>query len=264
MFDVRLCCTDEQLKEVLDAWGEYLSSPESAEVLGTDTKSWFSPHGIKALEDVANAASGTSYTFDQLFHCDPSAKHHGYKSWDDFFTRQFRWEDGIRPVAGAEDDNVVVNACESKMYKVGHDVKEREQFWIKGQPYSVKDMLAFDDLHPQFIGGTIYQAFLSALSYHRWHCPVAGVVKKAYVVPGTYYSEPLYENFVDEESKGTNGETTSQEYLSAVATRAIMFIESDNPKIGMIAVLGIGMTEVSTCEITVKEGQHVKKGDELG
>jgi phosphatidylserine decarboxylase len=43
-----------------------------------------------------------------------------------------------------------------------------------------------------------------------------------------------------------------------------MFIESDNPKIGMIAVLGIGMTEVSTCEITVKEGQHVNKGDELG
>jgi phosphatidylserine decarboxylase len=89
-------------------------------------------------------------------------------------------------------------------------------------------------------------------------------IKKAYVVPGTYYSEPLYENFSSEESKGTNGETTSQEYLSAVATRAIMFIESDNPKIGMIAVIGIGMTEVSTCDITVKEGQHVKKGQELG
>jgi phosphatidylserine decarboxylase len=159
---------------------------------------------------------------------------------------------------------VIVNACESKTYKVAYDIKEREQFWIKGQPYSVKDMLAFDDLYTEFVGGTIYQAFLSALSYHRWHCPVAGTVKKAYVVPGTYYSEPLYENFTSEESKDTNGETTSQEYLSAVATRAIMFIESDNPKIGMIAVIGIGMTEVSTCDITAKEGQHVKKGDELG
>jgi phosphatidylserine decarboxylase len=28
--------------------------------------------------------------------------------------------------------------------------------------------------------------------------------------------------------------------------------------------MGIGMTEVSTCDITVKEGQHVKKGDEIG
>jgi phosphatidylserine decarboxylase len=28
--------------------------------------------------------------------------------------------------------------------------------------------------------------------------------------------------------------------------------------------MGIGMTEVSTCDITVKEGQHVSKGDEIG
>ncbi len=31
-----------------------------------------------------------------------------------------------------------------------------------------------------------------------------------------------------------------------------------------MAFIGVGMDEVSTCEITVKEGQHVKKGDELG
>jgi phosphatidylserine decarboxylase len=32
----------------------------------------------------------------------------------------------------------------------------------------------------------------------------------------------------------------------------------------LVCFLGIGMTEVSTCDITVKEGQHVKKGDEIG
>jgi phosphatidylserine decarboxylase len=49
-----------------------------------------------------------------------------------------------------------------------------------------------------------------------------------------------------------------------VATRAVVFIEADNPKIGLMCFMGIGMTEVSTCETTVKEGQHVKKGDQLG
>ncbi|KAI7255834.1 hypothetical protein KC343_g14741, partial [Hortaea werneckii] len=53
-------------------------------------------------------------------------------------------------------------------------------------------------------------------------------------------------------------------YLSHVATRAIIFIEADNPKIGLMAFVGIGMDEVSTCDITVKEGQHVKKGEQLG
>jgi phosphatidylserine decarboxylase len=125
-------------------------------------------------------------------------------------------------------------------------------------------MLAFDDLAEQFVGGTVYQAFLSALSYHRWHTPVSGTIKKAYVVDGTYYSEPPFEDFGNNEEADPHGETTSQEYISAVATRAIIFIEADNKKLGTIAFLGIGMTEVSTCEITVKEGQKVKKGDELG
>ncbi|KAG9611527.1 hypothetical protein KCU77_g23978, partial [Aureobasidium melanogenum] len=43
-----------------------------------------------------------------------------------------------------------------------------------------------------------------------------------------------------------------------------IFIEADNPAIGLMAFIGIGMDEVSTCEITVKEGDHVKKGQETG
>jgi len=125
-------------------------------------------------------------------------------------------------------------------------------------------MLAFDSYADQFVGGTVYQAFLSALSYHRWHTPVSGTIKKAYVVDGTYFSEPLFEDFEQNQQADPHGETTSQEYVSAVATRAIVFIEADNPKLGLVAFIGIGMTEVSTCEITVKEGDKVKKGEELG
>lgn len=237
-------------------------------MLGTDNEGWFSEHGVKSLESVANQATENSnvQTFDELFHGDPNAEYHGYKSWDDFFTRLFKFDEGIRPVAEPENDNVVVNACESTLYKVARDVSAREKFWVKGQPYSVLDILAFDkDYADKFVGGTIYQAFLSALSYHRWHTPISGTIKKAYLVPGTYYSEPLWEDFApDHQEADPHGETTSQEYLSCLATRALIFIESDNPKLGVVAFVGIGMTEVSTCDITVKVGQHVNKGDELG
>jgi phosphatidylserine decarboxylase len=147
---------------------------------------------------------------------------------------------------------------------VAHDVKARDQFWVKGQPYSVLDMLAQDPLAEQFIGGTIYQAFLSALSYHRWHAPVSGTVKKAFVIPGTYYSEPLYDDFTETESADPLGESTSQGYITAAATRGCIFIDADNPKIGLVAMLFVGMAEVSTSEITVKVGEKVKKGDQLG
>ncbi|KAL4792186.1 Phophatidylserine decarboxylase-domain-containing protein [Aspergillus venezuelensis] len=257
------------IKKVLNAWGEYLTSPDSREVLGDDQYGWFGEVGKGNLMNVANMPRDTGHQFDDLFVCEPSKPYHGFKSWDDFFTRLFR--EGVRPVAGPDDDRVVVNACESQPYKVARGVKERDTFWIKSQPYSVFDMLSHDEFAPQFVGGTVYQAFLSALSYHRWHAPVSGKIVKAYVVDGTYYSEPLFEGLWggrEDKPHGQKidkgGEVTTQEYLSCVATRAIIFIECDNPDIGLMAFLGIGMCEVSTCDITVKEGQHIKKGEQLG
>lgn len=252
------------LKKVLNAWGRFLQSPASTACLSTDPCGWFCETGITDLTHVANAASATKCKFEELFNCDPSLPHHGFRSWDDFFTRTFR--EGVRPVACPDNDNVIVNSCESQPYCLAQGVKARDKFWIKGQPYSVLDMLAFDALAPQFVGGTIYQAFLSALSYHRWHSPVSGRVVKAYVKDGTYYAEPLFEILGNPKSRGIDeqNEAISQAYLSAVATRAIIFIEADSPDIGLMCGIYVGMAEVSTCDITVKEGDRLKKGDQLG
>jgi len=140
----------------------------------------------------------------------------------------------------------------------------RDRFWVKGQPYSVLDMLAFDALADGFVGGTISQAFLSALSYHRWHSPVSGTITKVRLVEGTYYSEPQFTSFNANGDADPNGETTSQEYLSARATRALIFVQADNAKLGLVAFIAIGMVEVSTCDVTVRQGEHVNKGDQLG
>jgi phosphatidylserine decarboxylase len=175
--------------------------------------------------------------------------------------------DSARPIASPDDDSVIANACESKVYNVVHGTKLRDKFFIKSQPYSILDMLAHDPLAHEFAGATVYQAFLSALSYHRWHAPVSGTVKHAFVANGTYFSEPLFEGPGDPESAGaidTKGISVAQGYLTALATRAVIFIEADIPAIGLMAFIGVGMDEVSTCEITVKTGQHIKKGDQTG
>ncbi|KAK4178570.1 Phophatidylserine decarboxylase-domain-containing protein [Triangularia setosa] len=257
---------NKMLKKILNEWGKFLKTSESASVLGDHTSGWFGETGYKDLMEVANTPTKTSFKFEEMYHCDPSKKHYGFTSWDDFFTRKIT--DKSRPVASPQDDNVIINSCESRPYCVAHNVKLRDNFWVKGQPYSVVDMLAQDPLADQFAGGTIYQAFLSALSYHRWHSPVSGTIKRAFVEDGTYFSEPLmFEQTadggdrIDIDIKGIQG---ALGYLTALATRAVVFIEADNPKIGLVAFVGVGMDEVSTCEITVKEGQKVKKGEELG
>jgi len=42
----------------------------------------------------------------------------------------------------------------------------------------------------------------------------------------------------------------SQGYLTEVATKAIIFIEADNPYIGLMCLIAVGMQEVSSCEIS--------------
>lgn len=249
------------IKKMLNAWGEYLMSPASAEVLDESPTSWFGSIGLKDLTTTANIGK-TSHKFEDMFNCDPQAKHYGFTSWDNFFTRTFK--EGIRPVAGPDNPNIIANACESLPFKTAHNVKLRDHFWIKGQPYSVRDILGQDSLAEKFAGGTVYQAFLSALSYHRWHSPVSGKIVKAFVKDGTYYSEAPFEDFTESHGASDDGENTGQGYITATATRAIIFIEADNPAIGLMVFIGVGMAEVSTCHIGVKEGQHVEKGEQLG
>lgn len=269
------------IKKVLNVWGEFLKSEDSARVLDDGRTGWFGETGLKDLTIAARvgptcaAEAGKELEFGDMFVCEPKAKYHGFKSWDDFFTRV--WREGMRPVAEPSNNGVIVNACESRPYRIarGVNASAREKFWIKAQPYSILDMLGHDAFAEQFVGGTVYQAFLSALSYHRWHAPVSGKIVKAYVVDGAYYSEPLFEGVGNPEPAVANddgsryhidleGQVISQAYITSTATRALIFIEADEPKIGLMAFIGVGMAEVSTCDITVQEGQYVKKGDQIG
>ena len=210
---------------------------------------------------VGEEANSTFECFEKIFDSNPHFPYYGFSSWDAFFVREFKH--GVRPVSKPNDDNVIVNACESAPYALKTGVKLSDQFWLKGQAYSLENMLNWDEYSSKFAGGTVYHAFLSALSYHRWHSPVNGTVKKAYVVNGTYFLGNKYQSFLYDQPD-TAGPNNSQGFLTAVATRALIFIEADNPAIGLMCFIAVGMAEVSSCEITVKPGDHLRKGDQMG
>lgn len=160
---------------------------------------------------------------------------------------------------------VITNACESAPLKVRTGVRLFDTFYLKGQPYSLGNMLNGNERTAEFVGGTVYQAFLSALSYHRWHAPVSGRVVAIESVPGTYYSENWFEGLArDPDKPDPAAPNYSQPYISAVATRSIIYIEARNPRIGLMAIVFIGMAEVSSCEFTVRAGEEITKGQELG
>ncbi|KUE78871.1 phosphatidylserine decarboxylase [Aeromonas schubertii] len=267
---------NQQLKRVLAYWAEFLQSPASRYVL-TESVSpldrqtlivpWLGALAKSQMVAVARGALGagenpTPAQFEEIFHCTPEAEYEGFASWDDFFTRTFR--SGVRPVSAPDDDAVIVNACESAPLQVVKRVQRQEAFWLKGQHYSLDNLLDFDPGAAGFVGGTVYQAFLSALSYHRWHSPVSGTVRSVKVVNGSYYLANRYQGFANPAGADPSAPNQSQPFLTAVATRALIFIEADNPRIGLMCVVPVGMAEVSSCEVTVREGQRVEKGDLLG
>ena len=269
-----------RFKKVLNHWGTFLKSEDSKYVLSTDnnpikgtqhrrTKQyyWLSDKAMVAMMNMMmqgkpplkpDEHEKARKEFIETFKCDPEKPHYGFTCWDDFFTREFR--EGLRPIAGEGDDSIIVNACESAPYRIaqGDEVKLRNKFWIKGQPYSLEHMLDGDERAEQFVGGSVYQAFLSAKSFHRWNSPVSGTIIKTKIVDGTYYSETSTVGF------DPAAPNDSQGYISEVATRAVIFIKADNPKIGPICIIFIGMAEVSSCDIKVYEGQKVTKGQPIG
>ncbi|KAJ8606956.1 hypothetical protein MRB53_040621 [Persea americana] len=219
----------------------YSQSPESAKVLNRGKHGWFGETAVADIQTVGNKPKSTNAKFEEMFLSDPKKEHYGFTSWDDFFTRKLA--PGWRETEAPEDDSIIANACESKTFNVQYDCQLRDKFWNKGNKYSIRDMLGHDELAEQFAGGTVYQAFLSALSYHRWHAPVSGTIKKAFLVDGTYFSEPLARTW----AATRPGPSTSLVSPRARATSSTWQLD-----------------EVSTCDITVKEGQHVKKGEETG
>jgi len=87
---------------------------------------------------------------------------------------------------------------------------------------------------------------------------VNGVINETVLIPGTYYAEDPLMGF------DPAGPNDSQGFITQTAARALIFIEAAEPSIGLMCFVAVGMAEVSTCQITVYQGQVVKKGDQLG
>jgi phosphatidylserine decarboxylase len=231
-------------KKLLAVWTQFLDSEASTYVLNTSRTGWQSTQAQAQLQ------------MDQYVY-EPDSPRWGFSSWNQFFTRKLK--PGARPIQHPNDGTAIVAACDSTVYRIARNAKRQEKFWIKAQPYSLGDML--DHKHVDgFVGGDVFQAFLNPFNYHRWHSPVKGTIREAYVKEGLYFSQ------APSEGEDWTDQVHSEGYIAHVQTRALIFIEADNNNIGLICVMPIGMVEISSCILDdkIKPGARVEKGQELG
>ena len=256
---------NEAMKALLNSWYTYLTDPngDSKSSLTDEELGWFSPQVLEALE------SDNRGNFNDTYVCpDPDAVKRGYDTFDAFFAREVQAD--ARPVDFADDKSLIHSACESYVYPIVRQVKEHDRLWLKGQSYSLYDMLNRDETYAnRFVNGTVYQAFLSPLDYHRWNAPVDGVILKTVLVPGSYYAvlpdDGADENDPDQDPGSRYGAIVrSQSWLTMAATRALIFIHADNSDIGLMCFIAVGMWEVSSCEFTVSAGDRLRRATGWG
>jgi phosphatidylserine decarboxylase len=54
---------------------------------------WFGKTALGDLMQVANAPNKSTHRFEDMYVCDPSAEHYGYKSWDGELSTRFLYSE---------------------------------------------------------------------------------------------------------------------------------------------------------------------------
>lgn len=152
------------------------------------------------------------------------------------------------------DDNIVTVPADS-VYKGYWKIDENAEIQVsKGNKYSIKDLLKDSKYAERFIGGTFTHSYLTVFTYHRYHVPVRGKILETKVI-----SDQVFANVTKKE----NGDLSASDGTGYQFRQDRGLIVIDSP-VGLVALLPIGMDFISSCNISVDEGDYVNKGDEFG
>jgi phosphatidylserine decarboxylase len=167
---------------------------------------------------------------------------HEYKTLHQFFIRGLKKD--VRQIH--DEENSLVSPVDGVLAHFG-TITENNSFHVKGQDYSLNEMVGTKERSEKYKNGTYIILYLSPRHYHRIHSPVSGTVvdqktygKKSYPVneAGLKYGvRPLSKNY-----------------------RVVTEIDCNGKK---VAVVKVGALNINTIE-TTHQTNELKKGDEVG
>ncbi len=214
-------------RKFAEDWGSFLDTPDSAA-------------GIRGF------FSDPRYHIDD--YCAPPS---GWLTFNQFFARQVR--PGKRPVDARNDDRVVVSPADSVFQ--GHwPITDDSKITAKGLTWSVLELLDGSPHQSSFRDGVFTHSFLDVNDYHRYHAPVGGIVKEARKIPGRVTMDVV---------RRPDGSFDAVDGTGYQFTQDRGLVVLDSP-LGLVAVLPIGMAQVSSVNLTAQEGSTLVKGEEFG
>lgn len=245
----------EFLVDWANLWGDFLDTPES-----------FSPDILELWRQ-----ESPGYRIEDSMipderrpgHLRPNAPS-GWLTFNQFFARELNG--GLRPISYPGDNTTMTSPADctyKERYAIDAESNIEPHITIKGtHTYAnVSQLLAGSRYADCFAEGNFVHCFLGPYSYHRFHTPVAGIVRECYPVAGqTYLQVSLDKCQFDAADSADDG----YQFLQA---RGILIVDttgSPDGDVGIVAVVPIGMCQVSGVNMTHAEGSGCAKGDEFG
>ena len=193
----------------------------------------------------------------------------GWRDFNDWFARSVK--PGYRPIAAISDPHVITSPADCT-FGGRWEIRSDSGVTIKGIHWQVSELLKDCPYQNDFKGGMFMHSFLGPNDYHRQHCPLGGKVLWAKNIRGDCYLEVNAVPVPD-----TNGAKTLVPHRSMYGA-AKQFDAPDTPgyqfahnrglvvldtAVGLVAILPMGMAQVSSVVLTAEEGVTLTKGDEI-
>lgn len=237
----------EWLVQYAKAWGSFLDTTESFD--------------DKVLQSFIELSPKYAVE-DSMINGRPNAPS-GWLTFNQFFARELN--PGLRPIASPTDNRVVTSPADctyKATYAIAADSTIPEITIKKTHTFaSVQDLLKDSACKDEFANGTFAHYFLGPYSYHRFHTPVAGVVRECYPIQDLVYLEVA---LTDGQFDAPDSSRGGYEFTQA---RGVMIVDTAGSPcgdIGLVAVVPVGMCQVSSVNMTMTVGSNVPKGAEFG
>jgi len=215
------------MRDFANDWGNFLNTDESAAGIQT----FINDPAFNAWEYMKN----------------PS----GWRTFNQFFGREIT--PGLRPVSGMRNDDIITSPADS-VFKEKFHIDDKGEITIKyTHRYKIIDLLEGSPYKEAFRDGLFMHSFLGPNDYHRFRAPVRGTVLECRAIQQNVYLDVQIKDghFIAPDGGG----------YEFTQTRGLIIFDSP---VGLVAVLPIGMAQVSSVNMTAALGAYLDKGEEFG
>jgi phosphatidylserine decarboxylase len=167
-----------------------------------------------------------------------------FTSFNDFFIRKLKLS--TRPFASGND--VAIMPADGR-YLVIPNLEKHEGIFVKGQIFSIEELLRDRQLAEKYAQGGMAIARLCPTDYHRFHFPCNGVPSESALING-----PLFSVNPMALKRNIHYLTENKRMITKVQTK----------NFGTILYIEVGATYVGSIHQTFMAGEPFAKGDEKG